>query len=105
MSDDADDLPDLPLFSWTAPVRVLLFPPRLEVARVRKTAKALATSRSDREQAARWRQIIDGVQGRLERAGFSAQTVEAECLAFAAAVSAELARSWYGPADGGDGAA
>ena len=85
---------DLPLFRWTPPVKVIVFPLVKRVGKVRHTAKMLAGKHGD-DATLYWKQVVAANRRHLQRIGLSQPVIESELRAFFDAVQGELVRIAY----------
>lgn len=83
----------LSLLDWQQPCRMIVFPVRARVGRIRQTAQSINSSRSDREAEHRWRQALGAVRRSLETAGVSEDDLRTHLAEFLAAVDAELMKT------------
>lgn len=94
---------DLPLFNWTPPCKVIPFPTRHRVGKVRRVAEVLA-QKSGKDAGAYWQRTVETMLGQMERAGVSPSEAERQAGDFFDAVQAELqrrARQHHGTPPGG----
>lgn len=86
--------PNPPLFNWSPPVRIILFPLTKRIGKIRHTAQKLAGKRGD-DADIYWRQVIAANRKHLARVGLDDAAIETELLAFHDAVQAEMVRQSY----------
>jgi hypothetical protein len=95
---------DLPLFRWTPPVKVILFPLDKRRGKVRHTAKILASKHGD-EAELYGKQVLAGIRKHFDRVGVSKEEADRELRTFFDAVQAELLSiTCRGRCPGGDAA-
>ncbi|QGA57247.1 DUF6074 family protein [Brucella sp. 2280] len=82
---------DLPLFAWTPPCKVLVFPLESRIGKVRRTASMLYRKHGE-DAELYWKQVIAANRKHLERIGLSEKEVWTEIAAFSQAVQSELVR-------------
>lgn len=95
---------DLPLFAWTPPSKVLVFPLQRRVGRVRHVASKLLDKQGELANTY-WRQIVTSLTSQMERAGISEAEIDRELKSFFDAVQSEMARLTYRGQQPGGGAA
>ena len=96
---------DLPLFAWTPPRRIVMFPLDRKVGRVRDVAEKMLDKPTDRAAASYRNQVTDGMLRAMERLGIPEPEQDEQLGAFWDAVQAEMLRILYrGRRPGGDAA-
>lgn len=85
---------DLPLFAWTPPCKVILFPLVNRVGKVRHTAGLLSQKHGE-DAALYWKQVVSANRKHLSRVGLGDDEIVVELRAFHDAVQAELVRMTY----------
>jgi hypothetical protein len=85
---------DLPLFAWTPPRKIILFPLTNRVGKVRHTAGLLSQKHGE-DAVLYWRQVISANRKHLTRVGLTDDEIDAELRAFHDAVQGELVRMAY----------
>lgn len=98
------DKPDLPLFVWNPPVKVIVFPLIKRVGKIRKTAAILSRKQGD-DAASYWKQVTTANRKHLVRVGLDEADVESELRAFHDAVQSEMVRQHYAGSNNPKGAA
>lgn len=81
---------DLPLFAWQPQCRVIPFPVKARLGRIRQTAQSLTSSRSEREAEHRWQKAVGSIRKSLLVAGVAETEIERHVSDFLLAVNAEL---------------
>ncbi|MER8846795.1 DUF6074 family protein [Mesorhizobium australicum] len=96
---------ELPLFDWTPPCTVIVFPMVKRVGRIRSTAEKMMAKPTDRAATFYRYQITDWLLRQMLKAGISEQEQAEQLGAFWSAVSAEMIRLTYrGERPGGSAA-
>lgn len=95
----------LPLFAWSPPCRIIVFPLTKRVGRIRTVAEKMLDKPTDRAAAFYRNQVTDALLKSLERAGIPEAEQDEQLGAFWQAVQAEMIRLNYaGHRTGGDAA-
>jgi hypothetical protein len=94
---------DLPLFQWQPPVKVIVFPLKRRLGKIRHTANLLLGKRGD-DADLYWKQVIAANRKHLERVGLDENEIGAELQAFFDAVQGELVRLTYAGKNSGGAA-
>lgn len=85
---------DLPLFNWTPPCKVIPFPARHRVGRVRRVAEVLSGKRG-RDANAYWRRTVETMAEQMSKAGVPKDEAERQLRDFFDAVQHEMQRRAY----------
>lgn len=85
----------LPLFDWTPPTRILLFPVHRRVGRIRRVATSLLSKKSDRTAALEWERTMSAMAKQLAAVGLSEYATEQYLADFREAVELEMQRQAY----------
>jgi len=86
---------DLPLFRWTPPVKVIMFPMVKRVGRIRDVAEKMLEKPTDRATAFYRNQVTDAMIRQMDKAGISEAEQDEELGAFWQAVDGEMIRLTY----------
>jgi hypothetical protein len=97
-------IPDLPLFKWKPPVKVLIFPLINRVGKVRKTARYLSQKHGE-DAILYWKQVTTANRKHLARVGLDDDAIECQLRQFHDAVQSEMVRQCYGGSNNPKGAA
>ena len=88
------------LLDWREPApagaTLIPFPANKRVGKVRRTAAILLSKKSQRAQAAYWRQVEDGLASGLGGVGIPDDEISRQLGAFSEAVNLEAARLMHG---------
>lgn len=96
--------PDLPLFTWSPPCKVMLFPLTKRVGKVRHTAGMLSQKRGE-DALLYWKQVIAANRKHLTRVGLDEASIQTELRSFHDAVQCEMVRQAYSGGHGSGGGA
>ena len=83
---------ELPLFAWTPPKRMLIFPADRWTGKARHVAEKFLNQKSDRARRRYWDQTVDRMLARLLDAGATEEDALAQIESFRHAVQAEINR-------------
>jgi len=86
------DRPDLPLFQWTPPKALLVFPADRWTGKARRTAEVILRKKTDRARQQYWDGIVERMLARLIAAGASEDDALAQIGPFRQAVQIEIDR-------------
>lgn len=86
---------DLPLFSWSPPRKVIMFPMNRRAGRIRSTATKLLDKPTERAAASYRNQVTDALLRSFDRAGIPEAEQDEQLGAFWQAVEAEVVRQTY----------
>lgn len=90
----SDAKPNLPLFDWVPPCRLIVFPITKRVGKIRRCAEVLE-SKHGKDAESYWRQQVRVVADHLERMGCSRAEITRQVDEFQSAVQAEMVRRSY----------
>lgn len=86
---------DLPLFAWTPPRKLIVFPMMKRVGRIRDVAAKMADKQTQRHADYYFTQVTDALVKQLSRLGLSAAEIDEQVGAFWVAVDREITRLVY----------
>lgn len=95
---------DLPLFAWSPPCKVVLFPLTKRLGKVRHTAGILSQKRGE-DASLYWKQVIAANRKHLTRIGLDEASIQAELRSFHDAVQSEMVRRSFAGGHGSGGGA